>query len=87
MNGDEWRQEVVWGGRTLPSGVLLDFVETLPATSLYFSFCHSAAVLFQKPPSGVNTVLLSEIVCHERYTILCIRFHAKRVTRIFVTLL
>ena len=22
MNGDGWRQEVVWGGRTLPSGVI-----------------------------------------------------------------
>ena len=40
-----------------------------------------------KSPSGENTGPLSEIVCHERYTILCIRFHAKRVTRIFVTLL
>ena len=31
--------------------------ETLQATSLHFSFCHSAAVLFQKPPSGVDTGL------------------------------
>ena len=69
--------------------------ETLQATSLHFSFCHSATVLFQKLPSGVNAGLakqrkhcpLSGIVCHERYTILFIRFHAKRVTRIFVTLL
>jgi len=32
--------------------------ETLQATSLHFSFCHSAAVLFQKPPSGVNAGLV-----------------------------
>ena len=38
-------------------------------------------------PSSENAGPLSEIVCHERYTILCIRFRAKRVTRIFVTLL
>ena len=31
--------------------------ETLQATSLHFSFCHSAAVLFQKLPSGINTRL------------------------------
>ena len=31
--------------------------ETLQATSLHFSFCHSATVLFQKLPSGVNAGL------------------------------
>ena len=31
--------------------------ETLQATSLHSSFCHSAAVLFQKLPSGVNAGL------------------------------
>ena len=31
--------------------------ETLQAMSLHFSFCHSAAVLFQKLPSGVNAGL------------------------------
>ena len=31
--------------------------ETLQATSLHFSFCHSAVVLFQKLPSGINTRL------------------------------
>ena len=38
-------------------------------------------------PSGENTGPLSEIVCHERYTILFIRFHVKRDTKFFVTLL
>ncbi|EHM52177.1 hypothetical protein HMPREF9080_02472 [Cardiobacterium valvarum F0432] len=31
---------------------------TLQATSLHFSFCHSAAVLFQKLPSGVSAGLV-----------------------------
>ena len=79
MNGDGWRWEAVWGGRTPPSGNF-----SLPP------FTGEGA----RRAEGGNKVAkqrkhcpLSGIVCHERYTILCIRFHAKRVTRIFVTLL
>ena len=39
--------------------------ETLQATSLHSSFCHSAAVLFQKLPSGVS----AELVKRDKYWI------------------
>ena len=87
-----WRK----GGMKLPSDVnagfakaasLLGFTaaslafETLQALSLHFSFCHNAAVLFQKLPSGVDTGSSSSMVTGFRREVACNSQKRKAVLR------